>query len=198
MPSTRSSIQSAGFTLIEILVALFIFTIVSIMLLSALKNVINVQSVTKAHGERLRELQMAMLLFSRELEQAVDRPVLGKSGTEEMSFVGTLHSMTFTHIGHAVSWPDSGLRRVRYWSDTSGLWRQTGIVIDVAPQSITHQRLLLQNITEVEFHYLDQWKQFHDHWPVSGNVIQPLPSAVSISFKVPHWGDFEGLYVVSA
>jgi type II secretion system protein J len=66
-----SMVRRAGFTLLEILIALFIFTIVSMILVSALHNVLNNQAATEKKAHQLAKLQIAMLLMSRDIEQTI-------------------------------------------------------------------------------------------------------------------------------
>src|SRR5262249_3778215 len=101
--------NTKGFTLLEILIALFIFTILSMMLASALHNVINIQARTENNAERLRKLQMGLLVFSRDIEQAVNRKVVNSSGKDESPFTGSRLSVAFTHAGLAN--PDGALLR---------------------------------------------------------------------------------------
>src|SRR5580658_4658271 len=90
-----------GFTLLEILIALFIFSILSLMMVGGLRSVINAQSGGEDKAERLRNLQMVILIMSRDIEQAINRPELNAAGQEEAAFLGTPQMMTFTHVGFA-------------------------------------------------------------------------------------------------
>src|SRR5690242_2240764 len=93
--------KNGGFTLLEILIALFIFTILSLMLASALHNVIGIQTATENNADRLRKLQIVLLIMSRDIEQTVNRPVMGVNGKEEIAFRGTPLKFEFTHTGLA-------------------------------------------------------------------------------------------------
>ena len=53
--------KKMGFTLIEILIALFVFTIISMIMVSALHNIFNYQAETEKQAARLNELQLALL-----------------------------------------------------------------------------------------------------------------------------------------
>ena len=117
-----------GFTLLEILIALFIFSIISLMLVVALRTVINAQSGTEGKAEHLRTLQMALLIMSRDIEQAVDRPIVNANGKEEAAFIGKPTSFQFTHGGFANpygSLAHSTLQRTGYSWDKNILSRLT-------------------------------------------------------------------------
>ncbi len=198
----RSKIASlAGFTLLEILVALFIFTILSMLLVSALHNVINIQSHTEENGAHLRELQLTLLTFSRDIEQAVERPVLDNSGSEERALFGSPKEMTLTVAG--LSNPTgqllrSAFQRVSYNMDKDTLYRVTWPVLDRAPDTKPHKRVLMADLEAIEFEYLDKEGKFHHEWPPAGQSGQALPKAVKIHLTISNWGEISQLYVISA
>lgn len=194
--------RQQGFTLLEILIALFIFTILSLILATALRSVIDVQLSTERKAERLGQLQMALLLMSRDIEQAVNRPIASSEAKEEPALRGNAQGFTFTHTGFANplgKLPRSILSRSAYiWND-DGLWRLTWPVLDLAPDSQSHTRRLLTNVLEAHFEYLDQAGQFHSVWPLDdGQSQQPLPKAIRITLLLKEWGRINQLYVIPA
>jgi general secretion pathway protein J len=191
--------KNKGFTLLEILVALFIFAILSLLLATALHGVISAQSGTEKNAERLRAMQLALLTISRDVEQTVYRPVKLASGREEKAFLGTASGFTFTHAGIANPMGNakqSALQRTRYFYHDNALWRMVWPVLDQAPQTLPHSRLLLTHVTEAKFQYLDKDKQFHSTWPVEGGDPRLLPRAVKITLSISEWGTISQLYVL--
>lgn len=193
--------RNAGFTLLEILIALFIFTILSTILVGALRNMMDAQTATEHKAERLRHLQFALLMISRDVEQAIDRPVYAADGKEEQSFIGASKSFTFTHAGYANLTgvlTHSTLQRTGYYWDNGALWRKSWGVLDQAPQTQAHVRDLLEDVSEAHFQYLDKDNKFHDDWPVEGQDEQQLPRAVRIYLTISKWGTMSQLYVIAA
>lgn len=194
--------NSKGFTLLEILIALFIFTILSMILVGALHTVINADSVTAKNAERLRQLQMALLIMSRDIEQTVNRPVLIASGEEEAAFIGSPRSFNFTHTGLAVPTiarvKRSALQRTQYSYHSGSLWRKTWLALDQAPQSQPRVRNLYTGITEASFQYLDKDGLFQNNWPPEEGQENALPRAVLIHLTMTQWGKMDQLYVISA
>jgi general secretion pathway protein J len=192
--------STSGFTLLEILIALFIFTVLSMILVAALRSVIDAHSGTEKSAERLRRLQISLLVMSRDVEQAVNRPVLNIVGKEESAFSGTTRGFTFTHAGYAN--PDgtlarSALQRTAYiWRDNA-LWRLSWNVLDQAPDTRSHARELQKDVLEARFEYLDKDGRFRDGWPVPGDE-QPLPRAVRMLLTINHWGKISQLYLIPA
>jgi general secretion pathway protein J len=192
---------SLGFTLLEILIALFIFSIVSLILAGALRRVIDADTQTTMHAERLNKLQLALLLLSRDVEQTVSRPVLVASGRPDKEFNGTPTAFAFTHAGladDAGAATRSGLQRTRYeWHD-GALWRVRWTELDQAPTSRAYSRQLLEQVTSARFEYLDKDGHFHTRWPVESRSSEVLPRAVRVNFTIADWGTISQLYVIAA
>ena len=64
-----------GFTLIEILVAMAIFTLIGLASTGLLTTVIDSNSLSQERFEKLQLLQRAMVTIERDIQQAVSRPV---------------------------------------------------------------------------------------------------------------------------
>jgi len=189
-----------GFTLIEILIALFIFTIISVMIVGALHTVITAESVTEKKAERLRDLQMTFLLMSRDIEQAVNRPVVNSDGKEEAAFVGNKTEFRLTHMGYASTPLMSAhgtLQRTGYNLAGDTLVRQTPQALDQAPKTKVSTRNLLQNVADIQFDYLDKQGRFHEKWPLDDDK-QPLPRAVRIQLTLTSLGKMTEIYLIAA
>jgi len=192
--------KEKGFTLIEILIALFIFTILAVMMMTGLRTVINMQGGVASNSEKLHELQTSLLLLSNDIEQAIDRPIKNAFGANENAFVGAANGFTLTRMGLANPMGNvarSVMQRVRYLGG-SALIRATWEVLDQAPPSQPLSRPLLKDLNQVSFQYLAANGRFYNTWPVSELTNQTLPRAVRIFISFPEWGTMSQLYVISA
>ncbi|MDR3478883.1 MAG: type II secretion system minor pseudopilin GspJ [Gammaproteobacteria bacterium] len=190
-----------GFTLLEVLVALFIFTIIAVIMTSALHNILNIQAETEKHASRINELQMTFLLMSRDIEQTIDRPITNAKGMKESAFVGAADQLAFTHGGMAN--PEgqlqrSTLQRVSYHLENGKLIRETWNVLDQVPTTHGNSRTLLNAVTEMRIEYLDQNGIFRHSWPAAEQTNSPpLPRGVRISLTLEKWGKITQFYVIS-
>ncbi|MDX1900700.1 MAG: type II secretion system minor pseudopilin GspJ [Gammaproteobacteria bacterium] len=187
-----------GFTLIEILIALFIFSIIAMIVTGGLHSVLETQKRIEKKAAQLAEIQFALLLFSRDIEQTVDRPVISKT-SDLTGFVGTTTSVDFTHAGLAN--PDNQLRRptlqrTEYTFTDHQFIRTTWPLPDQTAQSTPQQRLLLKDVEDVTFSWLDQQNHFHNSWPVTNQPDGHLPRAVRISLTLNNWGKITQLYII--
>lgn len=190
-----------GFTLLEVLIALFIFTIVSIIMVSGLRTVLNSQSVTEKQANHLSELQMALLLVSRDFEQAINRPITNAKGAIDSALIGTPRNVAFTHAGLANPLGQlqrSTLQRTQYELDKQNFIRETWPVLDQVPKTPSSQRILLDYVTDVRFEYLDYQGRFQNNWPPPESTQANLPRAIRISLTLQNWGKISQLYLLPA
>jgi general secretion pathway protein J len=189
-----------GFTLLEILVALFIFTIIAIIMTHALHTVLDIQAVTDKRAARLSELQLATLLLSRDIEQMIDRPIINNEGRLESSLVGATNAITFTHAGldnPLGQLTRATLQRTRYTLENKILTRTIWPVLDQVATSKPSQRHLLNDVSALQFRYLDEEGHYNDRWPPANRPKAAVfPRAIKISITLPHWGDINQIYII--
>jgi general secretion pathway protein J len=192
--------KTAGFTLLEILVALFIFTIIAVIMTRALHTVFDSQAVTEKRAARLGELQMSTLLLSRDMEQMIDRPIKNAERTTEAALIGTAKNITFTHGGLANPLGQlqrSTLQRTSYFVEKNNLVRQTWEVLDQAPTSKPSNRILLKDVTSIRFDYLDVEGHYNNRWPPPNKPKAPVfPKAVKVTLVIAHWGTMTQTYLI--
>jgi general secretion pathway protein J len=192
---------SKGFTLLEILIALFIFSIVSMIMVSALHTVFNSQSITAKHAAALTKLQIAFLLMSRDLEQTINRPVTNAKGLVENAFIGTPNTVTFTHAGFTnplSSMVSSTLQRTQYSFNNAQLIRSIWPVLDQTQKTLPDHRILLHNITALRFEYLDNQGKFQNNWPQPNQKQAIFPRAVRVIITLKNKGTLSQLYLIPA
>lgn len=194
--------QQTGFTLIEILVALLIFSILALMMTEGLSRMIRFHDATVKRAAQLRELQFAFLLFSRDLEQAVNRPSTNGFGKKEPAFLGSSKELVFTHAGQAgalLNSVDSQLQRVSYTNMGSNFIRSSVAALDYMKNTPSATRVLSHSMTEMRFQYYSRAnKRFYDSWPLKDEQKQALPSAIRVYVTIPNLGKMSQLYVIPA
>lgn len=195
--------RQQGFTLIEILIALFIFSILSLIMTEGLKRMMTFHEATVQRSKLLRELQFAFLIFSRDLEQTINRPVRNSFGQLEPAFVGRQAQLQFTHMGHvsANSGVESQLQRVSYQLQGNIFSRSTSYALDAAKNSEISSRALSTHIQSIRFEYYSRkTKRFYNDWPLKnvneGGKAQTIPDAVRIYVSIKNLGQMSQLYVI--
>lgn len=193
--------KSLGFTLLEILIAMFIFTIVSLVVVTALHSALGSQAETEKKAMRMAKLQMALLILSRDVSQPIDRPIYNAKNILEAGFVGDHNTLSFTRGGFANPMGNatrSTLVRTRYSLNSKNeLTRETWDVLDQSSDSQPSKRVLLKNVTQFSLLYLDAKHQFQNTWPPADNSKNPVgpPRAVRVSITLKNWGTITQLYL---
>ena len=78
----------AGFTLLEMLVAIAIFASLALMAQQVTNGVTRVNSAVAGHDQKLNLMQQTMSFLTHDLTQMMPRPVRGDQGQREPAFTG--------------------------------------------------------------------------------------------------------------
>ncbi len=159
---TGSSQQDAGFTLIEVVISLALFALISIGGLALIDAVIRVEERTSGRIERLGQLQRAMFMLTRDLEQIA-------GGTLEQAEAGIRFER---HFGSSV---EAG-RAISYALRGDSLFREVG-----GTASGTSQ-LLMSGVSSAKWSFFFSGRGWLDEIPAAegGLVLQPVAVAVDI------------------
>jgi general secretion pathway protein J len=158
--------NSRGFTLLELLVALAIFSLIAVMAYGGLETVLNQQSRTEENADSLATLEKTYLIMQRDIEQMVPRTIRDEYGDSQAPLVGTsLFQFTRGGWNNPANQPRSTLQRVGYALQDQQLIRYAWMVLDRAQDSAPVQQPLADDIKSMQVRYLDQTGNWQDQWP---------------------------------
>lgn len=157
---TGPSQQDAGFTLIEVVISLALFALISIGGLALIDAIIRVEERTSGRIERLGQLQRAMFMLTRDLEQI-------SGGTLEEAEAGIRFER------HAAS-REAG-RAIRYTLRGDSLFREVG---GTAPSGTS--QLLLSGVSSASWTFFFSGRGWLDELPAGEGDLVPQPAAVAI------------------
>lgn len=189
--------HQAGFTLLELLIALTIFALISVMSYTGLNSVMAQRAQTSERADQLKRVQVAFNLIERDLAQLVDRSVRNEYGDAADALLSGgavgVDGVEFTRLGYAnpAALPRSDIQRVRYLLEDGELTRETWWVLDRAPDSEPVRHKVLDHVRDFKLRFLDQRNEWRETWPPSGaGVVGPpgLPRAVEVGVDVEPFG----------
>ena len=191
-----------GFTLIELLIAVSIFAVLATIAYGGLAAVLNTREHTEKVANRLSELQIALTIMQRDIEQATSRSVRDEFGDSREAFIGNSESggyIELTSNGHAnpLKRARSSLQRVAYHFSEGELTRSTWPVLDLPQEAIANKEVALSGLTDLNFRYLDSNRKWQQSWPPESKEedIQPArPIAVEVVVEYKEWGEIRRLF----
>jgi general secretion pathway protein J len=185
--------RARGFSLLEVLVAVAIFAVLSALAYGALDAVVRARAQAQESAQALAALQAAVGALERDLREAVARPVRGASGERLPALAGSATAVELSHAAFASLASEASARLGRSAWALSGtqLRRVRWPVLDRAPRSEPVVRDLLDGVGSLRLRYLDADGDWRDSWPPrDGPESQPerLPRAVEFSLSGESFG----------
>ncbi len=198
--------RQAGFTLLELLIALAIFAVLSTLAYGSLRSALLNRELSQERTEQLARLQMAFLFIGRDLEQAVERPIRDTYGdTRPALFTPQqTYRLEFTRAGwnNPAQRRRSTLQRVAYSLKEGQLIRHSWWMLDRTDEKPTYSQPLLDGVEEFQLRFLDHELKWKREWPTlnsSEEKPQPaLPLAVEVTIETAEWGRIRRLFQLPA
>lgn len=181
--------RSRGFTLIEILIAVAIFGILSVMAFRVLTVILDAKERVDRESRRWRDVGLAVARIEQDVGALIDRPLRdsgggrikpicgeplprGEAGQIELTRVGALDSPgpigAPQRVGYRVR---DGRLELMYWP-----------VLDRALRTTPQVTPILAEVQTLEFRYMDERGQWNTRWPANG--CQEIPSAATVPVPV--------------
>ncbi|MBP9722462.1 MAG: type II secretion system minor pseudopilin GspJ [Gammaproteobacteria bacterium] len=214
-----------GFTLLEIMIALFIFSVLAILSMRGIKTTYMAKEKSQLALDQLAELETAYVLIQKDLEQIINRNVFEPSGGIKLSFLMPIDNLTtsgtksglkdefgynrleFSRTGNNTTMLNqrvSDLLRVAYYQNEDKLIRHSWRQIDPTKNTLVDKRRLLTHLEQLDFYFIDNMGRKSQVWQpkpaqVSINPSQPtleLPRGIIMNFKVKQYGNIEWLFIL--
>lgn len=197
MIDRRSS--EAGFTLVELLVALAIFAMISVAGVTLLRSGSDTQIAVKNRLEEHSRLNRLYNAIEGDLAQAVARPVRDQAGGPLPAFMesdaavpGALFAFVRAGWSNYDEAPRAGLQRVAYVLDRGALKRISWPMLDgSAPMDAA---VLIENVTAANLQFRDEKGEWRSDWTATDAAS--LPRAVEIRLTVQGQTERRMLFLV--
>ncbi len=185
-----------GFTLIEMMIALLIFAIISAAGVMLLRGTLDTQIRSDARLDGLQEMQRLRAVLSQDIGQMATRPWRDAQGTARPAFVegGDAGIMTFVRHGWSndAGDPRSSLQRVSYRIAGGRLERTASAYVDGAASGRVSR--LASDIERVELRARGDDGSWSASW--RGARPQDLPRAVELTLHRRNMAPLRMLFAV--
>ena len=177
--------KQRGFTLIEIIIALAVFAIITSFTSYILAQSFATDKRLKAQFHRSHQFELALVLLRRETAQIINRPVRGNEQSLLPAFIAHADGVEFTRSGDInpnAATQRSTLKRVAYLCYGNQLIRRTWTLLDSPDRRQFHSQILLDHLNACHFTYRDAKHQAHNEWVMRPRdrtkQLSPLPTSI--------------------
>jgi len=194
--------KASGFTLIEVIMALFIFSLIAVATLSALRISLNSRDqLTNSHAI-VRQLQIARNFIKDDLAQISTRSTRNEFDNS-LDITAPFRGGMFANIGNSnqdrrylirfvrngwtnpeFSEPRPSTQYVEYLVQDNHLIRRTRNFLDNAQDQISYDYILLENVNNIEISFLTNTGTgdavWTDSWPVAISINTLKDAAAGI------------------
>lgn len=197
----------SGFTLIEVLVALAVFGVMSMLAYSALGSTLSNADYLTERMERLQSIQRTVRYLSSDLLQLAPRPIRSEVGDTYVpalrSTLGSEFAIELTHggWGNPVGLPRATLQRVAYRIEGDELLRYHWGVLDRTYANEPIVTVLLDDVESLYFRFYSPTGEPSEVWPPQnqqgGAGMRSRPRAVEIVLTLPDQGEITRLLEIA-
>lgn len=189
-----------GFTLVELLVAVFITAILFALGYGAINQAVQNRTTLEQAQDRVLAVQKAMRTFVQDFSQLVPRPVrqpLGEGYLPALQSGSTSELVAFTRGGwtNPAGVQRAALQRVRYRFDDGKLFRDYWSALDATLDPPPRSQVLLDKVKSVKLRYMDGSRAWQDTWPAAGTGgstsmrdLRGRPIAIEVTLELEDWG----------
>ncbi|MFZ9905075.1 MAG: type II secretion system minor pseudopilin GspJ [Steroidobacteraceae bacterium] len=203
--SSRNRAQ--GFTLLELIVALFVSAVMFAVGYAALMQATQQRDAIRLAQDELATLQRAIRLITLDVTQMDPRPINDILGRGELAAVlgtdgsGRVLALTRGGEGDARATGRTSLRRIEYRLEQGQLQRLSWPVLDPVAGVQPRVRVLLRGVRSIEFRFLDNDGQWSSVWPkpgasTSSGSLRQRPRAVEMRLDTNDAGMLRRLWEV--
>lgn len=188
----------AGFTLVEVLVALSVFAVVSALAYTGLARALETKDRLDKERAFWSQMSLAFVRIDQDLAAARSRSALDADGTPLPAFAGKSGadqaSLEFTRSA-TPGLGAPGLQRVGYEISDHTLWRVTWSAVDRSPATRPTRSALINDIDGFSVRFHGEAGATSGIWP-AGKVLEELPRGLEMTLTIPGRGAFSRAFFI--
>ncbi len=198
----NNKVKQQGFTLLEVLIAIAIFAIVSLASFSIFDTIITSEEKSTKRMSHMNEIQRAFMLIERDFLQIAKRslrleseaPLKGFIHTDASDSDSSSQTIGFVRSGWSnpgLLLPRSDMQSVAYQLNDNALERIHYNFVDASLSETPKKRVLISNVNSInfEFHNGKEWNKTFEG--------TDLPLAISIELDTEQFGIITRKFLVA-
>ncbi len=199
--------RTQGFTLIEIMVAVAIFSVMAMLAWGAMSQSLENADMLTERMQRLQAIQRTFRTLGADLTQAAPRPVRNELGDglspAVLSSLSGDFAIELSHggWGNPVGLPRGTLQRSAYRIEDGKLVRYHWNVLDRTYGNEAITAVLLEDVEALLFRFFDDSGESYEVWPpqfaAGGGNMLARPRAVEIVLSLPDEGEMTRLLEIA-
>ena len=194
--------QAHGFTLIELMIAITVFSFLSLGAYQVLDGVIRSDEIAETHSKKLKQLQRSFVVLERDFEQATARPMRDEGEKAQAPFRAGKYLFESEFDGVSLvrlGWrnpqgqlPRSGLQRVAYTVRDNELVRHYYLYPDPVVGTEPKEEVLLSGVNGFSLAFF-KGKNWLEKW----SDKQSIPDGVKLTIDLEGFGEIERIFILS-
>ena len=195
--------NAKGFTLIEILVAIFLASLIVILVFSGLSTSLSMNEKTLNRSNLLSQITLTDKIIKRDLLHALDRKARDERGDElDSPLFGETLLNEGIFLAFSIHTPikdtsQGALKWVEYSKEGTQIIRSEYSYADKVLDSLKHTSILLESVDSLDLKFFNQGS-FTEVWPPQETVeFSELPQMIEISFKFKLYGNIFRRYLLT-
>ena len=172
----------SGFTLIEVLIAIIIMTVIAVISTNILQSSLSSREFTNQSLERIKKINLASNLVRRDFRQSVNVPMKDLYGQPlKATFLSPEGSkrIIFTVLVNRYSEETSGVRRVEYLFNENYFIRRQYFAGNPYSSSDYSESVLFKDIDDVKISFSDGIKWVNS-WPLDELTQRSITRLIQI------------------
>ncbi len=185
-----------GYTLVEVIIALAIFAIISTLSVGLLSRAFDTKARLKHQIEPFTNIQLTVIRIKQDAEQMVSRAIRDQDMKKIAPFVASDNGIEFTRGGFIKldkKAPQSTLRRIAIQCEKKQLVRKTWPVLDGFARDIPQKQVLLDHLERCGFSFASSRHTWSNEWRTGDTH---LPSAFKLYLAFEELGEIALVFSV--
>lgn len=146
--------KSQGFTLVELLVALFVFSLISAFAYRAVNTLVKTGDAIELEMADLTSIQRAVQIIERDLRQKSVQ-VVASTESETVNVTPDKTQLELTLLPNSAANPQQALKHIRYSLKNESIIRETWLNNQASTESPHDTSILLKKVKALEITALD-------------------------------------------